>query len=396
MNRLELRTLVGAGLVPLLLLAACADSGEESAAPREDGGAPESGMPDELDAAAPDAPDVDVDTLRCSEGFCIVDLPNPQAYGFTHWAFAGVQVDPVIGAWAIANGVYGVDEASAQILHFESGAWKPVHSPTLGSGAGKRAVELSSLAADGAGNLVAIGATLDDGTTVIVRGDGTTFTTTTFDDGPLSSVWFAEPGQAWAVGPGGRIHRSSIDGGWESESIDAPVDFASVWGSGPGDVYVGGIDFDPEAFVPYGYLGHRTVDDAGAPTWTFRVFDDLQEERWGESAILAGVAPLEGTRFWAAPNVLARTAPGGAHDEWVADPFEPRVPIRAFWAQGKDDVWAVGHVGRVFHFDGTTWKDLLLTFNGAPLTPRLRAISGTSAGEIFVVGEGVALRRPAK
>jgi hypothetical protein len=396
MKRRTLQRLLGAGIVPLMAFAACADSGEETKYVQADSGIPESGPPDGNDAAAPDRRDVDAEAIRCSEDFCIVDLPNPQAYGFTQWAFAGVQVDPVIGAWAIANGVYGVDKASAQILHFENGAWRPMHSPSLGGGGGKRAVELFSLASDGAGNLIAVGATLDDRTAVIVRGEGTTFTTTTFDDGSLSAAWYAAPGQAWVVGAGGRIYRSSSDGGWESESIDAPADFGAVWGSGPDDLYVGGVDVDPETFVSSGYLGHRTRDDAGVPNWTFRRFDDLQDMRAGDRSILAGVAPPDGTRFWAAPNLLARTAPGGGHDEWVADPFEPRAEIRAFWARGKDNVWAVGHVGRVFHFDGTAWKDSLLTFNGAPLTSHLRAIAGTSAGEIFVVGEGVALWRQAQ
>jgi len=394
MRRINLPTLLAIGIVPLMVVAACADSGEETTVVQDDAGTPESGVPDAAGDAAPDGGDANVEALRCSEGFCIVDLPNPQAYGLTEWVFTGVQVDATTGAWAIANGVSGVDEASARILHFENDAWRPVHSPSLGSS--ERAVELYSLAADGAGNLIAVGATRDDGTAVIVRGNGTSFTTTSFDEGSLSAVWFAEPGQAWIVGPGGLIYRSTSDDDWESESIEPYVDLKSVWGIGPDELYVGGVNFDPETFMAYGYLGHRRRIDAGAPTWTSRVFEELQAERWGEPDILAGTAPPDGTRFWASPNLLARTAPDGRHDEWTADPFEPRVPIRAFWAQGKDDVWAVGHVGRVFHFDGTAWKDLLLTFNGAPLTPRLSAIAGTSEGEIFVVGEGVALRRQAQ
>ena len=390
MKRLTLPTLLALGTVPMFVVAACADSGEAMPFVQEEAGAPESGVPEAADDTTTDGGDAGVEALRCSEGFCIVDLPNPQAYGFTEWVFSGVQVDPTTGAWAIANGVSGIDEASAQILHFENDAWKPIHSPSLGSS--ERPVELYSLASDGAGELIAVGATLDDWTPVIVRGNGTSFTTTSFDEGALSAVWFAGPGQAWLVGPAGLIYRSTGDGDWESESVDPFIDLRSVWGTGPDDLYVGGVAVDPEEFMAYGFLGHRTRDDAGAPTWRTQNFEQLQLDRWGEPDILAGVAPPDGTRFWAAPSVLARSAPG--LDEWIADPFEPRVPIRAFWAHEKD-VWAVGHVGRVFHFDGTTWKDLLLTFNGAPLTPHLRSIAGTSTGEIFVVGQGVALRRKA-
>jgi hypothetical protein len=381
-------------LVPLLTcvaFAACASSGEEAENKLDGGGdAASPSTPDAADVERIDASTRDAADLRCSRGFCIVDLPSAGAYGFTKWLFNGVQADPEIGVWAIATGDPALDDATAQLLRFEKGAWKPTYAPALGSGIGKRNVRLTSLASDGAGHLMAIGSTIDDGTTVIVRGDGTTFTTTPFD-GTASAVWFAGPDEAWAVGSGGSIYRSLADGSWASESNELGGDFYSVWGSGSGDVYVGGVG--PDYY--YGYVGHRTIEDGGA-RWSFRSFEPEQMWLYGNHTIWSGIAMPDGPRFWAAESMFGRGASDGGEVDWTADPFVPRVTVRSFWARANDDIWAVGHVGSIFHFDGTAWKNALLEFNGAPLTSHLKAVTGTNAGEVFIVGEGISLWRQAK
>ena len=383
-------------LLPLPFIAmfvACAGSDSATDTPTLDGGAedsslPETGSPEDAgDAGA----EVDAAGLRCSGDFCLVDLPNPGAYGFTKWVFRSVQVDPTAGTWAIANGVIGLDEATTQMLRFDGSAWKAMHAPVLGAGADKRNIRLASLSTNGAGKLLAVGSTIDDGTGVIVSGDGAAFTTDTFEV-PLEASWFAAPDLAWVAGRGGAIYRSTAEGDWISESNDTGGEFVAVWGSGPDDVYVSGEKF--EDFGSYGYLGHRTVDDAGA-TWSFATFLELQPRPFGDHTIYAGIAFADGTRFWAAPDVLARGTTGGGETEWEADAFDPRVAINAFWARGPNDIWAVGNVGRIYHFDGTAWKAELLVFNGAPLVTNLTGIAGTSTGELFIVGDDVALRRKA-
>ena len=386
-------------LVPLPLLAlfvACATSDDPGGAPPgEDGGARDASMPEtEPPTDASDAgADADAEALRCSGEFCLLDLPNPGVYGFTKWVFAGVQVDPALGAWAIANGVLGIDQTTGQMLHFEDDAWKAKHAPVLGSGAEERSLRLSSLATNGAGKLLAVGSALDDGSGVFVQGDGTSFTSES-SDVALEAVWFAGPDEAWGAGFGGTVAHFTPDGGWVSETIDEESrgDFVSVWGTGPDDVYVGGSK--EIEFVAYGYLGHRTIED-GAASWTFSTFQELQPRPFGDHVIRAGIALADGPRFWAAPDVLARAATDGGEQVWEADPFKPPVGLNAFWARAKDDIWAVGNIGRIYHFDGTTWKDVRLVFNGAPLVANLTGIAGTSAGELFIVGDGVALRRKA-
>jgi hypothetical protein len=287
-----------------------------------------------------------------------------------------------------------VDTATVQLMRFENGGWKPVFAPALGEGAAKRSIELYSMTSEAPGKLIAVGATLDDATPVIVRGDGTTFTTTVFDK-PLSAVWSNAQGETWIAGAQGGIFRSDRDGSLIQETTDANGDFESIWGTGPEDLYVGGRTHDA-ALGNLGYVGHRTAGEAGAPTWTFRsVSPDLLP--WGDPIVLAGAAAPTGARFWASPNGLVRVTPSSRADEdWAADPYQPHVPLRAFLTRSKDEIWAVGHVGRITRFDGTVWKNARLVYNDAPLTAHLIAIAETAAGEIIVVGEGVALRRQAK
>ncbi|MBN9160761.1 MAG: hypothetical protein BGO98_26980 [Myxococcales bacterium 68-20] len=389
-------TLLPLPLVALLaLVGACAGSDEGDVnPPPDDGGAQDSTIADTAmpDDASDGGAEPEPEALRCSGDFCLVDLPNPGAYGFTRWSFSGVQVDPTLGPWAIANGVSGIDVATAQMLRFEGDAWKPVQAPVLGAGADRQNIRLASLSTDGAGKLLAVGSTLDYAAGAIVRGDGTTFTTESFD-ASLEASWFAEPGVAWIAGRGGAIFRSSSDGGWISESDESGSDFVSIWGTGPNDVYVGGVEGEM-SWPRFGYLGHRTVDDEGAK-WTFATFPELQT-RWSkEHVILAGIAFAGGPSFWAAPDVLARGTVGGGGESWEPDPFNPRIGINAFWARSANDIWAVGDIGRIFHFDGTAWKSVSLVFNGAPLVANLTGIAGTSNGDILVVGDGVALRRKA-
>ncbi len=186
----------------LVLFGACAGSEESKGAPVVDSGLQDSTLPD---TGSPDAAgDADAEALRCSEELCLVDLPNPGAYGFTKWHLRGVQVDPAIGTWAIANGVEGVDEATAQVLRFDGERWNAVDAPALGAGAGRRSIRLASLSADGAGKLLAVGSTIDDGTGAIVRGDGTSFTSEAFEVA-LEASWFATPSEAWVAGRGGAL-----------------------------------------------------------------------------------------------------------------------------------------------------------------------------------------------
>lgn len=393
------RLRVAAGLASLLaLFAACANASDgDETPPADEAGTPEAGLP-EASAADADAGrdgDADAAALRCSGETCMIDLPNAAIYGLSEWVFAGVYADPLIGVWAIANGVEGTDEgATTQLLHLEDDVWKVRLGVTLGSDA--RSVKLRSISGDGKGKLLAVGTTTSEPTGVILRGDGTTFTVESFGE-DLRATWVAAPNDAWVVGGDGGVFHSTSDGGWQYEG-KTPADFNAVWGSGAGDVYVGGSS--PGSFQDTGYLGHRAVVDGGA-TWTYAGFPS-PAQIVGTREIFGGVAAAPGKSWWAGAEfygtktVLAHTAIDGGQEVWVRDTFSPPVDLRSFWARSESDVWAVGALGRLYHYDGAAWKDAFLVFNGAPLTAHLTGISGTSAGELFIVGQGIALRRKPK
>ncbi|MDB5218750.1 MAG: hypothetical protein JWO86_6677, partial [Myxococcaceae bacterium] len=323
---------------------------------------------------------------------------NAAIYGLTRFVFAGVYADPQTGVWAIANGVEGTDDAAtAQLLHLENDVWKVRLGVTLGTDA--RSVRLTSISGDGAGKLLAVGSTTISATTpdsrgVILRGDGTTFTVESLGE-DLRATWVAAPGDAYVVGGDGGVFHSTSDGGWKYEGT-TPADFAAVWGSGRGDVYVGGSA--PADFGDTGYLGHRTVIDGGAPSWTYTAFPS-SEQTVGTARIFGGVAGAPGDSWWAGAEffgnttVIARSSLDGGQEVWTRSTFVPNVELHGFWARSKSDIWAVGGLGRLYHFDGTAWKDAFLVFNGAPLTANLTGVSGTAAGELFIVGDGVSLRR---
>jgi hypothetical protein len=60
--------------------------------------------------------------------------------------------------------------------------------------------------------------------------------------------------------------------------------------------------------------------------------------------------------------------------------IDPRRTLGAIWGSAKDDVWVVGSVGTIAHFDGTAWTTVP---SGTKET--LRAVWGSSAADVWAV-----------
>lgn len=56
--------------------------------------------------------------------------------------------------------------------------------------------------------------------------------------------------------------------------------------------------------------------------------------------------------------------------------------VKSIWSVAQNDAWAVGDVGLVLHYDGSSWKKVSLG-----LTETLYGIWGTSATNLWIVGE---------
>jgi len=56
--------------------------------------------------------------------------------------------------------------------------------------------------------------------------------------------------------------------------------------------------------------------------------------------------------------------------------------VHDIWGTAADDIYCAGAVGRIMHFDGTSWKDMLNPNSGL-----LKGIWGTSSTNIYAVSE---------
>jgi hypothetical protein len=87
--------------------------------------------------------------------------------------------------------------------------------------------------------------------------------------------------------------------------------------------------------------------------------------------------------------VLAGCGPGDGYAPRDAGPAasSPPVPttqgLQAVWGSAADDVWAVGDLGTVVHFDGKAW-----TAFDSGVTENLTGIFGAGASDIWASGDG--------
>jgi hypothetical protein len=58
------------------------------------------------------------------------------------------------------------------------------------------------------------------------------------------------------------------------------------------------------------------------------------------------------------------------------------------WGTSPTDIYSAGYGGRIMHFDGASWKDMI-----SPTTEPIMGIWGTSSTNIYAVGDGGSVLR---
>jgi hypothetical protein len=181
----------------------------------------------------------------------------------------------------------------------------------------------------------------------------------------LASVWAASSTNVWAVGNELILHYDGT--AWSNvgfpPSFDKYHDLHSVWGSGPSDVWAVGsqagiFHYDGTAWtlaVPGGGDPYVTVAGNG-PSDAYVFYSDGSVSHW------------DGTSW----NDTGLTAPYG---------------VTAGAVSGAD-VWAVGDLTKVHHYDGTTW-----TTEIPSTTAVMNAVTIASSGEVYVAGDHVVSKR---
>lgn len=80
---------------------------------------------------------------------------------------------------------------------------------------------------------------------------------------------------------------------------------------------------------------------------------------------------------------------------WTAVPSNASTAMTGIQGFAKNDIWLVGRSGAVRHWDGTAWNVSRLAVGGIPMWQDLSAIHAGPAGDLWAVGNGVALHRAA-
>jgi hypothetical protein len=135
----------------------------------------------------------------------------------------------LLGAWGSGAGdVYVVGEGGT-ILHGDSsGAWTPDTSAGV-------SVTLEGIWGSGPTDVYAVGA----GGLILHGNRGSWNVEASGTSAALTAVWGSSATDVYVVGSAGTILHSSGNGTWsQGPVLNALYDYSSVWGSGPGDVYI--------------------------------------------------------------------------------------------------------------------------------------------------------------
>lgn len=291
---------------------------------------------------------------------------------------------------------FGIDVPSSlsgpMMVHLEArgagGALIGVGDGTVGVSAGSRADLAIVLNANGAGGGdMAVGPDLS-GSPADLAGASQDLSFRGFTIVPTSpattssirGIWASSPTDVWAVDAAGNVWHSG--GGASTFTVQASGVGATLYdiaGSGPNDIWATGINAG--ANVPVAF--HNTGGLTGF---------------WPSSSLspantILGVFALDATHVWVSGGTTGGSAvmnfSSGAAFTQQTTPTGSSGLNRA-WGAMATDVWAVGSVNTLLHFDGVTW-----TTSAAPSPPppwpqsgsfTFTGIRGTSASDVYFGG----------
>jgi hypothetical protein len=233
---------------------------------------------------------------------------------------------------------------------------------------------------------------------------------------PIMSIWGTGAKDVWAAGNfmdfpyvGRVLHYTDgfAGAGWQVDGASSnPVLFSRVWGNAASGVWLAGVRNNPVTINHEVYVMRRAAGaakftevtvpgDPAAPKGVGQV-----DKLFDATAGLDGTMWILGRTNTSKPGFLRGTSSdGGQTFTWSFTQHGPSVgPVSNFvWGRAGNDQWIGGEYGRLRHWDGTTWTQAKTTITKFPDTTTLRAIWGDAQGELWVVGDGIAMHRsPAK
>jgi hypothetical protein len=187
------------------------------------------------------------------------------------------------------------------------------------------------------------------------------------------SVWVAGADDVWVVGgygDGAVMHRQGD--GWDyfsdptSQTLFEGEQFGGLWGSDDGTLFAGG---GQGLYVHDGNEWSR-VPNADGP-------GHLIDELWGFSPTDVWMVGEMGTiRHYDGVSVERVTSPTTEH-------------LRSIWGAAPDDIWAVGDKGALLHYDGVAWESLDIGIppqvSGGSAKLDVTSVWGFSASDVWIV-----------
>ncbi len=165
---------------------------------------------------------------------------------------------------------------------------------------------------------------------------------------------------------------------WSEETVASGgevVALRALGGSSPTDVWAVGAEFT--SAVPVAAIYHRNANGwhvVPAPAGLTRitaVWSAARDDAWAAAKIENGDLVHSALLHW----------DGVTWQEWPDTRLQIG-EISSLWGSSPFDIWAVGTVGTVLHYDGRRWTPIPV-----PTFEHLRAVHGASADEVWVVGD---------
>ena len=366
-----------------------------------------------------DTGDASDGAVTCSaDGWCYTRLPAPASFDA-----GGLVPDPsgvrfaLSSVWGSPDGVAWAVSRAGHVLRWNGTEWKVV----LVAGAALRSVWGAS-----ASDIWVAG---DSG--LLLHGTGTdgnvSFQPVSLGSGQtIARVWGTSATDVWLITDRAyHLTAETVGSATPFVEVQLPSEYGdavafvrptAVWGTAE-DTWFGGTEGSfcaPPSCTNETRLfaARRTVGPGGAVTWSSvpMVIPDSARIVGGTSTssgvqVLAIATSLFDTAFAARiADDAAKLDPkrgaitvAGAH-AWSFEVAQTYAQPTGIWGRDEDDVFLVGESGVVRRFDGSNWQLVRVARTAiSPLVSHLSAVDGvidpTGKGEMWIVGEDVALHR---
>lgn len=289
----------------------------------------------------------------------------------------------------------GCDAADAscapELLDCSEADFCPVPSPL------DRRFSLSAVGGSGSGDVWAVGS---GGTAMHWNGTIWSLVDTGTPD-TLQALWVGGPTDVWAVASTATMLHG--DGRSFTNEPAFPADvFAyharlhAVWGKGSAALRAGGVPFMvdlPDGSLVGNLLRRPVTDPDAGLAWDIesgvsgRFLHATVRAIWGSSESDVWVALDNGQEEpWARGSVAHGTAASpGAPLTWTVVDSRSSSLLEAIWGSSASDVWAVGEGGVIRRFTG---GPSFVAVPDAPTRQALHGVWGSGPDDVWVVGDG--------